>query len=80
MITGEFTHVNDWALHSNPLGVMCQHFFRCGAARVVLLYLLKPLRGNWMTEFFQGMGTLCPRWLPGPLLSEEESRLAAGHR
>jgi hypothetical protein len=29
-----------------------------------------------MTEFFQGMGTLCPRWLPGPLLSVEESRLA----
>ena len=29
-----------------------------------------------MTEFFQGMGTLCPRWLPGHLLSVEESRLA----
>jgi hypothetical protein len=47
-----FTHENILALHSSRLGVMCPYFFRCEAARVVLLYLLKPLRGNWMTEFF----------------------------
>jgi hypothetical protein len=31
-----FTHENILALHSNPLGVMCQSFFRCEAARVLL--------------------------------------------
>jgi hypothetical protein len=32
-----FTHENILALHSNPLGVMCQSFFRCVAARVLSL-------------------------------------------
>src|ERR1035441_10132469 len=31
-----FTHENILALHSNPLGVMCQSYFRCVAARVLL--------------------------------------------
>jgi hypothetical protein len=30
------THDNILALYSNPLGVMCQSFFRCEAARVLL--------------------------------------------
>src|ERR1039458_8504954 len=31
-----FTHENILALHSNPLGVMCQSFFRCEAARALI--------------------------------------------
>jgi hypothetical protein len=31
-----FTHENISALHSSRLGVMCQSFFRCVAARVLL--------------------------------------------
>ena len=31
-----FTHENILFSHSNPLGVMCQSFFRCEAARVLL--------------------------------------------
>jgi hypothetical protein len=31
-----FTHENILTLHSNPLGVMCQSFFRCEAARALI--------------------------------------------
>src|ERR1035438_5013594 len=31
-----FTHENILALHSNPLGAMCHHFFRCVAARALI--------------------------------------------
>ena len=31
-----FPHGNILALHSNPLGVMCQSFFRCEAARALI--------------------------------------------
>ena len=57
-----FTHENILALHSNPLGVMCQSFFRCEAARVLL--------GGRKTG--QGVGSLSrfpvplrPKALPG---------------
>jgi hypothetical protein len=79
LIIGVFTYVNILWLHSNPLGVMCQYFFRCEAARALLNEQQQGHDSRCAATrrmSFQGMGTLWPRCRMNCLLSVEESRLA----
>ena len=65
MILRMLTYVSIPVPHSSRLGVMCQTTSSDAKQRGCPFIADKgcglPLRGGWMTEFFQGMGkAICP--------------------